>query len=259
MIFHFEDVLTTKRFTINTYDDLKNCISNNPNIIRFYTDLELDFSKTLHMSIIARTRAGKCYLAGCYLAEVMLLQGWEVKYNSAKRDVYFEKFGGEFEPFRIVECAEFYCEIMLNRLETIDSAGKEKYYEVGLCNIGLYFDEIGNLNAALESKKDEDKYLSEDELKDWINAFRFDYEDGKIGLKDYTIFFTTFILSNRKAESYALRRKNIDSKNSLLRITYSLDKYGNIKSTKGNKKTIFNIPIVLTNLLKNGNQCKKKS
>ncbi|MFM1538240.1 site-specific integrase [Helcococcus bovis] len=101
-----------------------------------------------------------------------------------------------------------------------------------------------------ESKNDEDKYLSEDELRDWLDAFKFDYEDGKIGLKEYTLFFTTFILSNRKAETYALRWENIDLKNSLIRIAHSLDKYGNIKSTKGNKKTVFSIPDELTNLLK---------
>ena len=129
-------------------------MSENPNIIKFSKDLSLDFSDTAHLSIVARTRAGKTFLAGRYLAEIMVLQGWEVEYNSAKRDLYVDKFNGQHEPVKIVERAEYYCEVMLERLETIHLAGKEKYKDIGLSDIGLFFDEIGNLNAALDSEKE---------------------------------------------------------------------------------------------------------
>lgn len=154
VLFHFEDVLTSKRFILNNPDDLKECLSENPNIIKFSKDLSLDFSDTAHLSIVARTRAGKTFLAGRYLAEIMVLQGWEVEYNSAKRDLYVDKFNGQHDPVKIVERAEYYCEVMLERLETIHLAGKEKYKDIGLSDIGLFFDEIGNLNAALDSEKE---------------------------------------------------------------------------------------------------------
>ena len=52
-------------------------------------------------------------------------------------------------------------------------------------------------------------------------------------------FFTTFILSDRKSETYALQWKHIDLINNEINLSQALDKYKNIKSTKGNKKTNF--------------------
>nr|MBW8204172.1 site-specific integrase [Streptococcus oralis] len=59
----------------------------------------------------------------------------------------------------------------------------------------------------------------------------------------------TFILSDRKSESYALHWKNIDLANAQIDLRHALDKYKNVKSTKGNKKTIFSIPSYLVSLL----------
>ncbi|KXU03485.1 site-specific integrase [Streptococcus oralis] len=100
-----------------------------------------------------------------------------------------------------------------------------------------------------ESKNEEDLYLSSEELQDWFDAFREDLENDKLSLKDYVLFFTTFILSDRKSESYALHWKNIDLENAQIDLRHALDKYKNVKSTKGNKKTIFSIPSYLVSLL----------
>ena len=100
-----------------------------------------------------------------------------------------------------------------------------------------------------ESKRDEDLYLSNEELQEWFNAFKNDLDDNKLTFKDYVLFFTTFILSDRKSETYALQWKHIDLINNEINLSQALDKYKNIKSTKGNKKTIFNIPPLLTSLL----------
>ena len=45
-----------------------------------------------HMSIIARTRAGKSILAGRYMAPVDVTQNWIVEYNSAKFDRYVKEY-----------------------------------------------------------------------------------------------------------------------------------------------------------------------
>ncbi|CIZ70757.1 integrase/recombinase%2C phage integrase family [Streptococcus pneumoniae] len=100
-----------------------------------------------------------------------------------------------------------------------------------------------------EAKDEEDLYLSSEELQDWFDAFREDLENDKLSLKDYVLFFTTFILSDRKSESYALHWKNIDLANAQIGLRHALDKYKNVKSTKGNKKTIFSIPSYLVSLL----------
>ena len=101
-----------------------------------------------------------------------------------------------------------------------------------------------------ESKKDEDLYLSQEELQAWFTAFEKDLETKKILFKDYVLFYTTFFLGDRKSESYALQWKHINTKEQEIQLVQALDKYKNPKSTKGNKKTTFRIPIELTNLLK---------
>ena len=100
-----------------------------------------------------------------------------------------------------------------------------------------------------ESKKDEDLYLSQEELQAWFTAFEKDLETEKILFKDYVLFYTTFFLGDRKSESYALQWKHIDFKNQQIKLVQALDRYKNRKSTKGNKKTTFRIPNELTDLL----------
>ena len=99
-------------------------------------------------------------LAGRYIARLMLLQGWVVEYNSAKYDRYVKEFDGQSEPIKIVERAEYWCTVMDERLTKINEAGKEKYLEMdNMPDIGLFFDELGNLNASLESLDKTDKTL----------------------------------------------------------------------------------------------------
>ena len=100
-----------------------------------------------------------------------------------------------------------------------------------------------------ESKKDEDLYLSQEELQAWFTAFEKDLEIEKILFKDYVLFYTTFFLGDRKSESYALQWKHINTKEQEIQLVQALDKYKNPKSTKGNKKTTFRIPNELTDLL----------
>jgi len=100
-----------------------------------------------------------------------------------------------------------------------------------------------------ESKKNEDLYLSQEELQAWFTAFEKDLETEKILFKDYVLFYTTFFLGDRKSESYALQWKHINTKEQEIQLVQALDKYKNPKSTKGNKKTTFRIPNELTDLL----------
>ena len=52
-----------------------------------------------------------------------------------------------------------------------------------------------------ESKREEDLYLTHEQLQDWFLAFQKDLEDEKISLKDYVLFYLTFFLGDRKSES----------------------------------------------------------
>lgn len=100
-----------------------------------------------------------------------------------------------------------------------------------------------------ENKREEDLSLDEEELKLWLQAFDTDLAKGDIDFKDYTLFYTTFFLSDRKSESYALQWKHIDFSTGKILIEQALDRFGNVKSTKGNKRTIFKAPVELIEIL----------
>lgn len=160
ILFYFEDSLTSQRLYIKSDNSLDKLVHENHHALRLSKDLVWYSDITPMMSIIARTRAGKSVLAGRYMARLMLLQGWIVEYNSSKFDRYVSEFGGQSDPIKIVERAEYWCSIMDERLAKINKAGKDKYLEMeDMPDIALFFDELGNLNASLESLDKTDKTL----------------------------------------------------------------------------------------------------
>ncbi|RRA82107.1 tyrosine-type recombinase/integrase [Streptococcus agalactiae] len=109
-----------------------------------------------------------------------------------------------------------------------------------------------------ENKHDEDLTLDEEELRFWLQAFDEDLKNGLIEFKDYVLFYTTFFLSDRKSESYALQWKHINFKTNEILIENALDRFGNVKATKGGKKTIFSAPPELMILLKKWKKLQKE-
>lgn len=161
IIFYFEDTLTSQRLIVkDNTDSLKPFVNDDKHAIKLSKNLIWHSDIVPMMSIIARTRAGKSVLAGRYLARLMLLQGWTVEYNSTKYDRYVKEFNGQSEPIEIVKRAEYWCTVMDDRLAKINKAGKDKYLEMkDMPDIALFFDELGNLNASLESLDKVDKTL----------------------------------------------------------------------------------------------------
>ena len=169
ILFYFEDTITSERLIINNTGDIKENVSECEHHIRLAKNLVWQCNITAHLSIIARTRAGKSVLAGEYMARLMLLQNWIVEYNSAKYDRYVKEFNGKSDPIEIVERAEHWCSVMDNRLQEINNAGKDKYLDMkDMPNIAIFFDELGNLNASLESLDKTDKTLKI--TSRWITA-----------------------------------------------------------------------------------------
>lgn len=160
ILFYFEDSLTSQRLYIESDNSLDKLVHENHHALRLSKDLTWHSDIVPHLSVIARTRAGKSVLAGRYMARLMLLQGWVVEYNSAKYDRYVKEFDGQSDPVKIVERAEFWCSVMDERLAEINEANKEKHLEMeNMPDIGLFIDELGNLNASLESSDKVDKNL----------------------------------------------------------------------------------------------------
>ena len=169
ILFYFEDSITSERLIIENTGDIKESVSECEHHIRLAKNLVWQCNITAHLSIIARTRAGKSVLAGEYMAKLMLLQNWIVEYNSAKYDRYVKEFNGKSDPIEIVERAEYWCSVMDNRLQEINNAGKDKYLDMkDMPNIAIFFDELGNLNASLESLDKTDKTIKI--TSRWITA-----------------------------------------------------------------------------------------
>lgn len=161
IIFYFEDTLSSQRLYVKEdIESLREFVGDDSHAIQLAKDLVWHSDIVPHMSIIARTRAGKSVLAGRYMARLMLCKGFIVEYNSVKDDRYKKEFSGQSDPLKIVERAEYWCSVMDKRLVEINEAGKEKYLEMdNMPDIGLFFDELGNLNASLESLDKVDKTL----------------------------------------------------------------------------------------------------
>lgn len=104
-------------------------------------------------------------------------------------------------------------------------------------------------NQLKQARKEENLYLSFEELQEWLIAVHEDWQNELLSFQDYILFQTTFFLSDRKSETYALKWKHIDFSKSQISIGKALDKFGNEKNTKGNKTTIFHIHVELKELL----------
>ncbi|WP_435533029.1 tyrosine-type recombinase/integrase [Streptococcus porcorum] len=91
--------------------------------------------------------------------------------------------------------------------------------------------------------------LTSHELPQWLNAIEEDLHNGDLTYMDYSLFYTTFLLSDRKSETYALQWKHIDFANNKIYIVQALDRFGNVKSTKGKRKTSFIVSNLLMTIL----------
>lgn len=105
-----------------------------------------------------------------------------------------------------------------------------------------------------QQKKDADKFLSKSELTAWFNAIETDYNNGDLTMQDYVLFWTTFFLSDRKSESYALQWKHVDFAHEKIFVVQALDKYAKVKSTKSGKSTEMELPKHLKPILKKWKQ-----
>ncbi|WP_422698734.1 type IV secretory system conjugative DNA transfer family protein [Enterococcus durans] len=154
MFFYFEDTLTSNRIHIREdVDSLKQFVSEDTHAIKLSHTLIWHTDVTPMLSLISRTRGGKTTFVSKYLIPLMLLQNWICEFHSTKPDVFVNQFSGESEPEKIVVRAEYWVNVMNQRLQKIQNDNKETYLDTDEPPVCLCFDEIGNLNASLEMDK----------------------------------------------------------------------------------------------------------
>lgn len=142
--------------------------------------------------------------------------------------------------------------------QVFDLAEEYEYIEHNRLNKSLKKIKAIKKHHIKEASRAEDKYLSETELLEWFKAVQEDYENEDLTQQDYVLFWTTFFLSDRKSETYALQWKHIDFINNKIYLNQALDKFGNVKSTKGNKSSELNLPVQLKQKLMDWKEAQKK-
>lgn len=151
--FEFEDTTTSHKFIVHNHD-FSPFISKDVHSIRLSDDLVWNARKVPHFSIIGRSGSAKSSFSGGYIANVAILQGWQVFYASVKPDQYTKKFNGYTTPERITQLAENLVKYMHKRLAKIQKKGADDYGDLESMNdIAFFIDEIGHLNALLDSDK----------------------------------------------------------------------------------------------------------
>lgn len=143
-------------------------------------------------------------------------------------------------------------------IQVMDLAEEYDYIDYNRLTKPLRKIKSSKKNQLKKLKKEEEKYLSERELLSWFAAVENDYVDGLLNIQEYTLFWTTFFLSDRKSESYALQWKHVDLAENYIYITQALDRYGNVKGTKGNKNSVLMIPFPLKRVLLDWKKYQKK-
>jgi len=142
--------------------------------------------------------------------------------------------------------------------QVFDLAEEYEYIEYNRLSKSLKKIKSVKKNHIQETKREEEKYLTEAQLIEWFHAVQADYDSQDLTLQDYVLFWTTYFLSDRKSETYALQWKHIDFSKNKIYLVQALDKFGNVKSTKGNKSTDLNLPHLLKKLLLEWKQEQKE-
>ena len=141
--------------------------------------------------------------------------------------------------------------------QVFDLAEEYEYIEHNRLNKSLKKIKAIKKHHIKEASRAEDKYLSETELLEWFKAVHEDYDNGDLTQQDYVLFWTTYFLSDRKSETYALQWKHVDFTNNKIHLIQALDKFGDIKNTKGNKSTELTLPVQLKQMLTDWKESQK--
>lgn len=141
--------------------------------------------------------------------------------------------------------------------QLFDLAEEYEYIEFNRLSKSLKKVKSIRKNVLRSTKSDEDKYLTDEQLRDWFEAVQSDFDNKLLSFKDYVLFWTTYYLSDRKSETYGLQWKHIDLNNDVVYLVQALDRFGNVKSTKSNKATLIALPSFLKELLTEWKQVQK--
>ena len=205
----------------------------------FYKDvfMPLYLTGSTGRAPVVPTKATVEYQRGLFKNHLLPMFGsYSMTYLNSNKEFVVDRLKEKSEHFANIKTVKAYVRQMFEVAEILD------YIEYDRVGKSLRLVGQPHKDKLKKERVKKGEFLTAEQLLDWLQATKEDYERGKLSLADYTLFLLTLHLGDRKSESYALQWKHIDLEAGKLYLVQSLDGNRDAKDTKGHKQSIMTLP-----------------
>lgn len=214
----------------------------------FYKDvfMPLYLTGSTGRAPVVPTKATIEYQRGLFKNHLLPMFGsYSMTYLNSNKEFVVDQLKEKSEHFANIKTVKAYVRQMFEVAEILD------YIEYDRVGKSLRLVGQPHKDKLKKERVKKGEFLTAEQLLDWLQATKEDYERGKLSLADYTLFLLTLHLGDRKSESYALQWQHIDLEAGKLYLVQSLDSDRDAKDTKGHKQSIMTLPQDILYLLAN--------
>ena len=214
----------------------------------FYKDvfMPLYLTASTGRAPVVPTKATIEYQRGLFKNHLLPMFGsYSMTYLNSNKEFVVDQLKEKSEHFANIKTVKAYVRQMFEVAEILD------YIEYDRVGKSLRLVGQPHKDKLKKERVKKGEFLTAEQLLDWLQATKEDYERGKLSLADYTLFLLTLHLGDRKSESYALQWQHIDLEAGKLYLVQSLDSDRDAKDTKGHKQSIMTLPQDILYLLAN--------
>lgn len=205
----------------------------------FYKDvfMPLYLTGSTGRAPVVPTKATVEYQRGLFKNHLLPMFGsYSMTYLNSNKEFVVDRLKEKSEHFANIKTVKAYVRQMFEVAEILD------YIEYDRVGKSLRLVGQPHKDKLKKERVKKGEFLTAEQLLDWLQATKEDYERGKLSLADYTLFLLTLHLGDRKSESYALQWQHIDLEAGKLYLVQSLDSDRDAKDTKGHKQSIMTLP-----------------
>ena len=198
----------------------------------FYKDvfMPLYLTGSTGRAPVVPTKATVEYQRGLFKNHLLPMFGsYSMTYLNSNKEFVVDRLKEKSEHFANIKTVKAYVRQTFEVAEILD------YIEYDRVGKSLRLVGQPHKDKLKKERVKKGEFLTAEQLLDWLQATKEDYERGKLSLADYTLFLLTLHLGDRKSESYALQWKHIDLEAGKLYLVQSLDGDRDAKDTKGQK------------------------
>ncbi|NSP43467.1 site-specific integrase [Enterococcus faecalis] len=181
-----------------------------------------------------------------------LFGDFSIKYLNDNKDIILRKLMALSQTYANIKTVKSYVNQIFEVAELLD------YIEYNRVSKAIRFVSAPKKQRLKEKREIEGESMTAEELLEWIDIVNADHETGNLIMQDYVLFMLTLNIGDRKSESYALQWKHVDLKNGYIFVVQNLDRFKQLKSTKGKKNTKIQLSTWLVNLLKDWKEKQKE-